>query len=91
MAQRPDQLTLHVMSVRSEQSLRELIAEHGWQRQAAYYKAQRKSGDWFVLLYGQYDSPELAEKERAALQKKLRIKDVLIRNIVTFQKDITSR
>ena len=91
LAQDPATFTLHLMSVRSEQRLRELIVDNGWQEKASYYLAHRKSGEWYVLLYGQYESVKAAEQDKVTLSKQLKVKDALVKKYDIFQRDISSR
>ncbi len=82
--------TLHVMSVRNEQSLRDFIVEKDLADKAAYYQAMRKSGRWFVLLVGHYADIETAEKIVPTIEKKLNVKGIIIRKFEYSQADIKS-
>ncbi|VAW87130.1 hypothetical protein MNBD_GAMMA18-816 [hydrothermal vent metagenome] len=82
--------TFHVMSVRSEQRLRELIIDEGLEDKAAYYKAKRKSGTWFVLLIGDYPDENKAKKDISTLEKQLGVEGILLRKFEYSQKDIAA-
>ncbi len=90
LSQPSQNYTFHVMSVRSEQRLRELIADEGLEDEAAYYRAKRKSGTWFVLLIGNYPDENKAKKDIPALEKQLGVKDILLRKFEYSQKDIAA-
>ncbi len=80
--------TLHVMSVRNEQNLRDFIVEKNLADTAAYYRASRESGRWFVLLVGHYADMEAAEKAVPSIEKKLNVKGIIIRKFEYSQADI---
>ena len=90
LSQSSQDYTFHVMSVRSEQRLRELIIDEGLEDKAAYYQAKRKSGTWFVLLVGDYPDENKAKKDIPALEKQLGVKGILLRKFEYSQKDIAA-
>ncbi|MCF6217463.1 MAG: hypothetical protein L3J94_01665 [Gammaproteobacteria bacterium] len=90
LSQPPQQYTLHVMSVRNEQSLRDFIIEKNLTDKAAYYRALRKSGEWFVLLVGHYVDIEAAEKVVPAIEQQLNVKGIIIRKFEYSQADIVA-
>lgn len=90
LSQSSQDYTLHVMSVRSEQRLRKLIADKKLEDKAAYYKAKRKSGTWFVLLIGHYSDESKAKKDIPELEKQLNVKGILLRKFEYSQKDIAA-
>lgn len=90
LSQPSQEYTFHVMSVRSEQRLRELIVDKKLEERAAYYQAKRKSGTWFVLLIGDYLDENKAKKDIPALEKQLGVKGILLRKFEYSQKDIAA-
>ncbi len=82
--------TLHVMSVRNEQSLRDFIVEKNLADKAAYYRALRQSGHWYVLLVGHYADIETAEKVVPTIEKQLNVKGIIIRQFAYSQADISA-
>lgn len=90
LSQSSQNYTLHVMSVRSEQRLRKLITDKKLEDRAAYYRAKRKSGTWFVLLIGRYSDESKAKRDIPALEKQLGVKGVLLRKFEYSQKDIAA-
>ncbi len=81
---------LRIMSLRSEDRLQSLIREKGLEDQAAYYRARRSSGNWYVMIYGNYETSEQALNEKAEVEKRLHAKGALVRKYQEFQKDIAS-
>ena len=90
LSQSSQDYTLHVMSVRSEQRLRKLITDKKLEDKAAYYKAKRKSGAWFVLLIGHYSDESKAKRDIPELEKQLNVKGILLRKFEYSQKDIAA-
>ena len=90
LSQSSQDYTLHVMSVRSEQRLRKLITDKKLEDRAAYYRAKRKSGTWFVLLIGRYPDESKAKRDIPVLEKQLGVKGVLLRKFEYSQKDIAA-
>ena len=76
------------MSVRSKDNLMEYIKDKKLQNKTAYYKAKRSSGNWYVLLYGNYENKAEAELGKQTVAKKLKIKAPLIRSFNVIQKDV---
>jgi len=79
---------LHLMSVRSRDNLLAYIRDHQLQQQAAYYRATRSSGTWYVLLYGSYSSRQQVQQGRTEVEKDLKIKDSYIRDYRQIQQDV---
>ena len=52
--------TLQLLGVRDEQSARQFIARYPSLSDIAYYKAQYKGKDWFVVIYGQFPTKAAA-------------------------------
>lgn len=73
MEQPGNHFSLQLLGSRSEQSLTGFIKQHKLDpAQTAYYRGLHKGSDWFVLMYGLYDSREAAMQGLASLPAAVR-------------------
>ena len=61
-AQPPASLTLQLMALKDEKSVRRLIERHKLQDEAAYFRVQRKGQTLYAMVYGVYPSREAANR-----------------------------
>lgn len=81
--------TLQIASMRNEALLRQYVADNRMIEKAAYYKAYRDSGIWYVLVYGSFNSKQAAKQESTLLTKRLRMRKApLVRPIYKVQQDV---
>jgi len=75
LAIEPDKYTLQLAGLSSEKSLNTFIENYQLPQKDVYlYQTMRNGEKWFVVIYGQFDSREIAIKEagnRPAILKKL--------------------
>lgn len=66
-----DFYTLQLLGVRDEQAARQFIAKYPSLSDIAYYKAQYKGKDWYVVIYGQFPTKAAAAVAVKALPQTL--------------------
>lgn len=87
LAQDPGHYTVRLMSLRHEAVLRDYIRDHRLGGQAAYYRASRGAGAWYILVYGSYPDMRSAQLDAERLSGQLRIKQPLVRKFGEIQRD----
>lgn len=88
LSQNPDHYTLQVVAGENLDTIDDFIKEHQLKDNIAYYHSLRKGKDWYGLVYGNYDTKQLAVAAVDQLPPKLKRIDPWIRPLGGIQKDI---
>ena len=80
--------TIQMLAFSDEAKVRGFIAEHKLEQNAAYFKEQTNSGVLYKLVYGIYDTKELADKARNRLSSALRQHGPWLRSMASVKKII---
>ncbi|MDQ2993919.1 MAG: AAA family ATPase [Pseudomonadota bacterium] len=82
--------TVQLMGARDPDGLQMLINKHNL-KQASYYRTQLKGKDWYVLVYGQFNSAAAATAAMAALPKEIQNTQPWIRPLASVHAAIQSK
>ncbi|MGE3319181.1 MAG: outer membrane beta-barrel protein [Candidatus Berkiella sp.] len=63
--------TLQLLAARSEENVKKFIRQHDLQNSAYIVRTQRKGKEWYVLLYGEYESKAAAKQASKMLPHSL--------------------
>lgn len=85
-----DIYTLQLIGMSSEKTLNEFIKQHHLPRKNVYlYETVRNKKPWYVVIYGQFESREAANRVAKKLPNTLNILDSWVKKYSSVHQDIT--
>jgi DamX protein len=86
--QSPDAVTLQLVAVSRESSLRRFLNQHQLSAPTAYFHTQRNGKDWYVVVHGVYSDRTAAQAAIPALPEAIRQGRPWPRTFASVQTDI---
>lgn len=77
--------TLQLIGLSNERAMRTFIANNSLRQFAGFYRSKLNGKDWFVVLYGQYATPEAAKTAIAQLPPTVRGQKPWVRKLANVQ------